>query len=197
MTEVAPTNPQKIYLKDAKVIFANLVDEGFGRSITIDATEPEVATAIDEWVSSNNIGKGPNAGKANFKTYEGTVQYSFRMNDNTKIVYNNGLSENELGYGSVVSLASNAFEYDNKFGKGTSASLSAVIVQRGRASGADEDINYLLGDLQIDDLPEAPKPTIDGTPVEDIEEESDEAIKKKVDDFFADVDADVKAEKSK
>lgn len=148
----------KIYLKNVKVIFANLVDEGFGRSITIDATQPEVATMIEEWVAKNNIGKAPNAGKAIFKTYEDTIQYSLKLNDNTKFVYSGGLSDKDLGYGSVVSLAANAFDYDNKFGKGTSSSLSAVIVHKGKASGADDDIRELLDGLEGEgvDLSEIP-----------------------------------------
>lgn len=143
-------DPRKIYLRNVKVVFSNLVDEGFGRSITIDATEPEVATLIGEWVEANNIGKAPNAGKAQFKTYEDTIQYALRLNDNTKFVYSNGLDEKSLGYQSVVSLAANAFDYDNKFGKATSASLSAVIVHKGKASGADEDISELMGDVTDD-----------------------------------------------
>lgn len=145
----APANdPRKIYLKNVKVVFSNLVDEGFGRSITIDATEPEITTAIDEWVSANNIGKAPNAGKANFKTYEDTIQYAFKINDSTKFVYANGLSESDLGYRAEVSLAANAFDYDNKFGKGTSSSLSAVVVHKGKATGADADIAALMDGLE-------------------------------------------------
>jgi hypothetical protein len=148
MTETTTTeqakDPRKIYLKNVKVVFANLVDEGFGRSITIDATAPEVATAIDEWVTANNIGKGDHAGKANFKTYEDTIQYALKINDSTKFVYANGLSESDLGFRAEISLAANAFDYDNKFGKGTSASLSAVVVHKGKATGADQDIEELM-----------------------------------------------------
>lgn len=155
MTKETTTNeqeqakdPRKIYLKNVKVVFANLVDEGFGRSITIDATEPEIATEIEDWVSRNNIGKAPNTGKANFKTYEDTIQYAFKINDSTKIVYANGLSESDLGYRAEISIAANAFDYDNKFGKGTSSSLSAVVVHRGKATGADDDITELMGGIE-------------------------------------------------
>lgn len=156
-TKTAAKDPKKIYLKNVSIVFANLVDEGFGRSITIDATEPEIVTAIEEWVDANNIGKVPNAGKAQFKTYEDTIQYAFKINDGTKFVYAEGLSEKDLGYRAVVSLAANAFDYDNKFGKGTSASLSAVVVHKGRASGADDDIVELLGEgISAVDLSETP-----------------------------------------
>ena len=150
-------DPRKIYLKNVKVIFANLQDEGFGRSITIDSTEPEVTTAIDEWVATNKIGKAPNTGKANFKTYEDTIQFAFKINDGTKFVYAEGLGEKDLGYKAEVSLAANAFDYDNKFGKGTSSSLSAVIVHRGKSTGADSDIAELLGEegtpINLDEVP--------------------------------------------
>lgn len=133
----------KIQIKNAKVIFAALEDEGFGRSIVIDATEKELQAAITDWVKANKIGK-TNPGVANFKDYEGTIQYNFRLNDNTKIVYRSGVSEGSLGYGAVISLSANSFEYNNKFGKGTSASLSAVVVEKGRSTGADADIAELL-----------------------------------------------------
>lgn len=136
---------EKIYLKSVKVIFANLEDEGFGRSITVDVTDEALQKQVTEWVKTNNIGK-KDPGVATFKEYEGVKQYALRINDNTKFVYTNGLSDKDLGYGAVVSLAANAFDYDNKFGKGTSSSLSAVVVEKGRSSGADDDIAELLGD---------------------------------------------------
>lgn len=142
MSEVTH-NKEKIYLKNVKVIFANLEDEGFGRSITIDATDKEIKSTIEAWVKENKIGK-TNPGEANFKTYEDVIQYSLRLNDNTKFVGRSGLSEKDLGYGATVSLAANAFDYDNKFGKGVSASLSAVVIEKGKSSGADADIAELL-----------------------------------------------------
>lgn len=144
-TADASRDPRKIYLKNVKVIFANLVDEGFGRSITIDVTDESTQKAITDWVETNRIGKAPNTGVPNFKTYEDTVQYAFKINDNTKFVYADGLGESDLGYGAEVSLAANAFDYDNKFGKGTSSSLSAVVTHRGKATGADADIEALMG----------------------------------------------------
>lgn len=150
-TDTASKDPRKIYLKNVKVVFANLVDEGFGRSITIDCTNPTIGEAIEDWVKANNIGKAPNNGVPNFKTYEDTIQYAFKINDSTKFVYADGLSEADLGYGAEVSLAANAFDYDNKFGKGTSSSLSAVVTHKGRATGADQDIETLLDGLDDDD----------------------------------------------
>lgn len=136
----------KLTLRDVAVVFANLTDEGFGRSITVDASEEEVAKAITEWVEGNKIGKGTNAGVPNFKEYEGKVQYSFKLNDFTRFAGLNGLSEKDLGFGSRISLISNAFEYDNKFGKGVSGSLSAVVVEKRASTSADGDLAELLGE---------------------------------------------------
>ena len=148
MSEVK-VNGAKIYLKGVKVVFASLQDEGFGKSITVDATDKDIKSGIEQWVKENKIGK-TNPGVTNFKDYEGTIQYAFKLNDKTKIVYRTGVSEGDLGWGSVVSLSANAFEYNNKFGKGTSASLSAVVVEKGAASGADDDLAELLEDADIE-----------------------------------------------
>ena len=136
----------KLTLRGISVIFANLVDDGFGRSITIDATSSDIQKAITEWVKKNNIGKDELAGKAKFKEYDGKKQYSFKLNDYTKFAGLNGLGKESLGWGATVSLTSQAFEYDNKFGKGTSASLSAVLIEKGARSGADDDLDELIGD---------------------------------------------------
>lgn len=135
----------KITLRNIEVVFANLVDDGFGRSITINATEREVKDAITKWVKDNNIGKADKAGKPNFKEYEGKEQYSFKMNDNTRFAGLNGLSEKDLGFGSKISLIANAFIYDNKFGKGTGGSLSAVVVEKRASTSADGDLEELMG----------------------------------------------------
>lgn len=147
-TTEAAKDTRKIYLKNVSVIFSNLVDEGFGRSLTIDATDPNIQKVIEDWVKVNNIGKKPNTGVANFKEYNDTVQFAFKINDSTKFVYADGLGEADLGYKAEVSLAANAFDYDNKFGKGTSSSLSAVVVHRGKSTGAEADIEELLGGIE-------------------------------------------------
>lgn len=136
-------NP-KLVLRDVAVVFANLEDEGFGRSITVDATDKEVNKAITKWVKDNNIGKGDKAGIPNFKEYEGKTQYSFKLNDFTRFAGLNGLSEKDLGFGARISLVANAFEYDNKFGKGVSGGLSAVVVEKRASTSADGDLEELL-----------------------------------------------------
>ena len=157
----------KITLKNVKVVFVSLEDEGFGRSITVDATSKEVKETITKWVKDNNIGKGDNAGKPNFKDYENTTQYQFKMNDNTRFAGINGLSEKDLGFGAQVSLTANSFQYDNKFGKGTGSSLSAVVVEARSPTSADSDLAELLGGMESDaPINDAPPPTDDDAPID-------------------------------
>lgn len=137
---------EKLTLENVEVVFANLVDEGFGKSITINTTDDKIKKAVTKWVADNNIGKGDKAGKPNFKEYEGKLQYSFKINDYTQIAGVNGLTKDNLGYGAKVSLTAKAFDYDNKFGKGTSGVLTAVVVKERAKTGADADLAELLGD---------------------------------------------------
>lgn len=151
---MAETNT-KLKLQKVKVIFYNDVDEGFGTSITIDATDENIRKQITDWVKQNNIGKD-NPGVANFKEYtneksgETTIQYSFRINEYTKYAGLNGLSEKDLGYGAVVDLIANAFVYNNRFTGGkdrVGQSASAIVVRSGATTGGDADLQELLGDL--------------------------------------------------
>jgi len=119
-----------IVLSHVNVIFSELVDKGYGRNITIDATEPSIKKAIEDWCATNKV----NGGKPKFKEYTNekdgktTIQYTFKLSDYTQISGKDGLGEKELGYGSIVNLQARAFEYENKFGKGISASLDGVFV---------------------------------------------------------------------
>lgn len=119
-----------IVLTHVNVIFSELVDKGFGRSITIDATDKEVQKSITEWVKANNI----NGGTPKFKEYTNekdgktTIQYNFKLSDYTQIDGKDGLGEKELGYGAVINLQARAYEYENKFGKGISSSLDGIFV---------------------------------------------------------------------
>lgn len=167
--EKTTTIDTKLKLNNVKVIFANLVDEGFGTSITIDVTNPEIQEKITKWVKDNNIGKSPNAGIPNFKKYQPedadeVVQYSFKLNMPvegkktvpTKFVGVNGLAVKDLGYGAEISLIANAFLVDNKFMKGTTSSLQAVLITKKGESGGEEAVKELLedfgGDVEVDGL---------------------------------------------
>lgn len=140
----------KIKLTNARVIFFNPEDEGFGCSVTIDCTAPEVEKQIVDWVKANNIGK-QNPGVANIKEYtpeggETTRQFQFKLNERTQYAGVNGLTKDDIGYGARIDLIANAFEYSNKFGKGTSQSVSAIVVRSGSNTGAAADLAELLGD---------------------------------------------------
>lgn len=137
---------ERIRLNNVEVVFANLDDTGYGKSITIAATDPEVVKAITEWVKENNIGKGDKAGVPNFKEYEGKKQYAFKINDYTRFAGLNGLTQNNLGFGARISLIASAFEWSNKFGSGISSSLTAVLVEKAANSASDGDLAELLGD---------------------------------------------------
>lgn len=123
---------EELILKHAKVIFSELTDKGFGRSITIDVTDPEVQKAINDWAEKNGI-------TPKFKDYtnkdgETTKQYLVKFSDYTQIAGKDGLGESNLGYGSIVNINIRAFEYNNKFGKGVSSAASAVFVVEGKVN---------------------------------------------------------------
>ena len=126
-----------LQLFDVKVIFADLEDRGFGRNIVIDATDEEIQKQIKEWVKENNI----NGGEAKFKDYtnkdgETTKQYTFKLSKFTEFGGKDNLDEKAIGYGAIVNILASAYEYENKFGKGTSASLRAVYVKEGQVKSA-------------------------------------------------------------
>lgn len=123
---------KELVLNHVPVVFAETEDKGFGKSITIDAGE--FKDVIEKWVKDNNI----NGGVAKFKEYtnkEGvtTLQYNFKISKFTEI---DGKDSTELGFGAVINLIASAYDYDNQFGKGTSASLKAVYVVEPRFNSA-------------------------------------------------------------
>lgn len=149
---VIPAVLEKLKLQNVKVIFANLTDEGFGTSITIDATDEAIKDKIANWVKVNSIGKDT-PGIANFKEYTPedsetvTIQYAFKVNDWTKFMGIEGLTKENLSYGAIIDLIANPFPYDNKFGKGISSSLSAVLIREKGKTGSDADMEDLMGDF--------------------------------------------------
>ena len=131
-----------IQLFDVKVIFADLEDRGFGRNIVIDATDQATQDAISMWVKDNNI----NGGEAKFKDYttkDGveTKQYTFKLSKYTEFGGKDNLDEKALGYGAIVNLLASAYDYNNKFGKGTSAALRAVFIKEGAVKSALGEIS--------------------------------------------------------
>ena len=135
-------NTKTIQLFDVKVIFADLEDRGFGRNIVIDATDESTQAAISIWCKDNNI----NGGVAKFKDYTtkdgvATKQYTFKLSQYTQFGGKDNLDEKALGYGAIINLLASAYDYDNKFGKGTSASLRAVYVKEGATKSALGEIS--------------------------------------------------------
>lgn len=120
-------NPKDLTLKHVNVIFAELVDKGYGKSITIDVTDHVLQDTINAWADENGI-------TPKFKDYTDkktgkvTTQYQLKFSKYTQVAGKNGETEQQLGYGAVVNLRARAFEYDNKFGKGISASLAGVYI---------------------------------------------------------------------
>ena len=135
-------NNKTIQLFDVKVIFADLEDRGFGRNIVIDATDEATQAAISIWCKDNNI----NGGVAKFKDYTtkdgvATKQYTFKLSNYTQFGGKDNLDEKALGYGAIINLLASAYDYDNKFGKGTSAALRAVYVKEGATKSALGEIS--------------------------------------------------------
>lgn len=120
-----------LVIKHVKVVFAELEDKGFGTSITIDVTDPALQEDITAWTKANNV----NGGVARFKDYTtkdgvATKQYSIKLSKYTDFqAKEDGM---ELGYGSVINLVAHPYDYDNKFGKGTSASASAIFILKSK-----------------------------------------------------------------
>lgn len=152
----------KLKLEHVSIVFANLEDEGFGRSLTIDVTDKAIQDKISAWVKENKIGK-TTPGIVKFKEYEGKLQYALKISDYTQFAGLSGLTKENLGFGAKVSTVAQAFEYDNKFGKGVSANLSAVLVEERAKTSADADMAELLDSLPTDD---APALTDDDAPIE-------------------------------
>lgn len=156
----------KIKIENAEIIFASLVDSGFGTSLTIKVT-PEIEKQVTEFWKTNNIGNEKTViGVPNFKEYEGTKQLNLKINDKTAFAGINGLSKDNLGFGCKVNMIVNAFEYSNKFTRGKAymgASVSAVVILSGRKTGADADLAELLGEVAIQDIT---SDAVDTTPKE-------------------------------
>ena len=128
---------KEIVLKNVKVVFADLEDRGYGRNIVIDVTDINLREYITAWVKENNI----NGGEPKFKPYttkdgEETYQYTFKLSNYTMFDGDNNLNEKSLGYGAIINLSASAYDYNNKFGSGTSASLRAVYIKQGAVKSA-------------------------------------------------------------
>ena len=121
---------KELILTHANVIFSELADKGFGRSITIDVTDPEVQAQIVDWAETNDI-------KPKFKDYTNkdgktTKQFTIKLSEYTQIDGKDGLGEKNLGYGAIVNVVVRAFKYKNKFGECKSCSASGIFIVEGK-----------------------------------------------------------------
>lgn len=155
---------EKLKIENAEVVFASLADTGFGTSLTIKVTDVIEKQLID-FYKANNIGNEKTViGVPNFKDYEGTKQINLKINESTRFAGLNGLTTDNLGFGSRVNFFLNAFEYNNKFTKGKTfigSSVSAVVILSGRKTGADADLADLLGDPSLANVVAEPKPAVE------------------------------------
>lgn len=124
---------KELTLTHVSVIFAELNEESdFGRSVTIDATEPDVLAFITKWAEENNY-------NVRIKDYERegviTKQVTFKLSRYTKIAGKEGLSEKDLTRGAKVNLIVRTYEYTLPTGvKGISASISNLFIVEGGKS---------------------------------------------------------------
>ena len=122
---------KELILKHVNVIFSELADKGYGRSITIDVTDPELQAQILDWSEENGL-------TPKFKDYtnkEGktTKQLTIKLTEYTQIEGADGMTEKNLGFGAIVNVNVRAFEYKNKFGSGKSSSAAGIFIVEGKA----------------------------------------------------------------
>lgn len=132
---------ENLILKNIKLLFVEINDKDFGSSITVDVTEPELQNQITTFYA--NAGLNPKfKDYTNGKTGETTKQFSVKIASFATIQTESGeilsldevegkTSQYNLAFGATVNIAIKPFEYDNKFGKGKSASVSAIRIVNG------------------------------------------------------------------
>ena len=115
---------KELVLKHVKVLFVQLSDKDkFGKSITIDASEPDVRDKVIKWCKENKLSEPKFKEYTNEKTNATTIQYSVKLAKFVEIS-----DEDGLGYGAIVNLLIGAYDYENNFGKGVSKSVKSIFV---------------------------------------------------------------------
>ena len=144
----------KLILKKVPVVFKNNGDKGYGESLVIEADDPAVQKQITDWVVRNRIGKNSeNPGVPKFGYYQGEddpekhTRFKFKITDKTLFDGINGLTEDDCGTGSLVSLVANAYPYSG-YGGGVGQSLSAVKILTPGNGSSQRDMDLING---IDD----------------------------------------------
>ena len=122
----------ELIIKNAKIIFAELEDKGFGKNIVIDVTDKKLQKQIEDFYAENKVGEGA----PKFKDYtnkdgETVKQFTLKLSEYTDIEGKDGLGEKDLRFGAVINILVHTYEWDNKFGKGVSARVQSIFVVEG------------------------------------------------------------------
>ena len=123
---------EEMIIKGAKIVFAELEDNGYGKNIVIDASDIDLQEQIVKFYKDAKIGDG----KPKFKDYtnkdgETTKQFTLKLSEYTDIEGKDGLGAKDLRYGAKVNILVRTYNWDNKFGKGTSARVQSIFVIEG------------------------------------------------------------------
>lgn len=150
-------NPKKLKLSNCKVLFYNAPGsedaKKYGQTFTIDLSEEQREYIRDFW-KTNNVGKSsnPNRGTANIKEYtnpktgETTHQLTLKYTDKTQWAGKDGLCQDDMGFGAVINLIGNAYDYTDYSG-GTAVGISAVVLTKGATKGTESALDELMSDI--------------------------------------------------
>lgn len=118
---------KEITITHANVLFVELEDKGYGRNVTIDVTDDAIRKPIEDWAKENGI-------KLRIKDYtqkDGAIvkQLQLKFSKFLKVAGKEpAYNEASIGWGAVINLIANVYEYDNKFGKGRTMSVSNIFI---------------------------------------------------------------------
>ena len=126
--------PAELIIKNAKIVFAELEDKGFGKNIVIDVTDKELQDLITDFYKSEKIGSG----KPKFKDYKNkdgntTKQFTIKLSEYTDIEGKDGLDAKDLRFGAVVNILVRTYAWNNTFGEGISARAQSIFLLEGGA----------------------------------------------------------------
>lgn len=130
-----------LIIKNVKVLFVEVNDKDFGSNITIDVTDDSIRSQIESFYTE----RGLNPKFKEFTSKEGktTKQFSIKLAPFISVLDESGITYDgldaleevaktiKLVYGSEINLAIKIYEYNNKFGAGKSASVSAIRIVKG------------------------------------------------------------------
>ena len=125
---------EELIIKNAKIIFAELEDAGYGKNIVIDVTDKELQDLITDYYKAEKIGTG----KPKFKDYTNkdgkTVkQFTIKLSDYCDIEGKDGLGAKYLRYGTEVNILIKPYAWKNSFGEGISARAQDLYVVKAGA----------------------------------------------------------------